>query len=261
MRGSRGPSPARNSCGNVSLQAANWSSVLLRPSASPTSVATSPTTARPRARRPSPDPSSRARPPGSHAVQEHSRLGLATTSGALRRRSRSRASRLWCRACGSGGTVADALALPHGANAHHTRAHCNRRPAGRQPGAGSRRRTNRSQGGSCPARTPCPEAPPRCSPRAGAAAGAPGVPRGLEALELRLAEPSRRSPSEMGVTAFELRRVEQIRDRLDLVPTHARAAHPVSISRWNAPPRAPARRSTCGCRPGHRAPASTACSW
>src|SRR3989442_3703045 len=37
-------------------------------------------------------------------------------------------------------------------------------------------RTNRTQGGSCPARTPCPGAPPRCSPRGGAAAGAPGVP-------------------------------------------------------------------------------------
>src|SRR5256886_6862510 len=47
MRGSRGPSPARSSCGSVSLQEANWSSVLLRPSASPTSVATSPTVARP----------------------------------------------------------------------------------------------------------------------------------------------------------------------------------------------------------------------
>src|SRR5204862_36955 len=38
-------------------------------------------------------------------------------------------------------------------------------------------RTARSRGGSHPARTPCRAAPPRCSPRARAAAGAPGGPR------------------------------------------------------------------------------------
>src|SRR2546425_5098494 len=30
----------------------------------------------------------------------------------------------------------------------------------------------------------------------------------------------------MGVAAFEVRRVDQVRDWLDLIPTHARATHP-----------------------------------
>ena len=68
---------------------------------------------------------------------------------------------------------------------------------------------------------------------------------GVEALQLRLGRavaPVRRV--KMGVAAFEVRRVQQVRDWLDLVPAHARAAHPrvdLQVERAVPHPPRPAR--------------------
>ena len=125
-----------------------------------------------------------------------------------------------------GRVVADAVAGLHPADAHHLCAQRDRRLA--------RRRTARGCAIQINARTDRIERERSAAERCGAVRhveqrrpSGQAPHRNPEALELRLGRavaPVGRM--KMRVAALEVRRVEQIGERLDLVPAHARASHP-----------------------------------